>query len=346
MIVLQNAPEVPAGFPGLTAEFLAVDSGAAKLDLALSWLVVDGALLGSLEYRPDLFDRPSVQRMAGHLDILLRAALAAPERRLADLPLLTAPEAQQLREWNATGEDLRQDLLLHPWLRRQAAATPDAVAVVCAGESLSYRGLQGRARRLARRLRVLGVAPDVPVAICAERSLELVIGLLAILEAGGAYVPLDPSYPRERLDFMLEDALAAAPVQVLLIQEHLLPLLAGAGAAPSAVRPAVVLLAAGADGAGEPGALAAPAGPAAADRLAYVIYTSGSTGRPKGAMNTHRALCNRLLWMQREYGLDGSDRVLQKTPVSFDVSVWELFWPLMTGACMVLARPEGHRDSA
>ncbi len=180
---------------------------------------------------------------------------------------------------------------------------------------------------------------DEPVAICAERSPALVVGLLGILKAGGAYLPLDPSYPSERLAFMIEDGLEGLAAPVLLAQVDLLSAsVAGAGA-----RLIDLDLAAGPAGDAD----AAPLdGGAGADNLAYVIYTSGSTGRPKGVMTTHRGIVNRLAWIQRAYGLTPADRVLQKTPVSFDVSVWELFWPLVVGARLVLARPGGHRDPA
>jgi amino acid adenylation domain-containing protein len=178
------------------------------------------------------------------------------------------------------------------------------------------------------------VGPDVLVGVFAERSFEMVLALLAVLKAGGAYVPLDPSYPAERLGHMLEDARAP----VVLAQPHLAPQL------PAQAGEVLLLDATWAAYASEAGEDLPDLG--TPRDLAYVIFTSGSTGRPKGAMNEHRGICNRLLWMQEEYGLTDADRVLQKTPYSFDVSVWEFFWPLMTGARLVIARPEGHRDSA
>jgi len=238
-----------------------------------------------------------------------------------------------LVEWNATAVAHPRDLCLHELIEAQVDRTPAAVAVTFEGEDLSYRDLDRRANRLARRLRSLGVGPEVRVGIAAERSLDLIVGLLAILKAGGAYMPVDPTDPRERLASMLADA----RVPVLLTQRRL------AGALPESGARPVLLDEAGAFAAERSERLAAAAAP---DNLAYVIYTSGSTGRPKGAMNTHRAIVNRLLWMQAAYGLDASDRVLQKTPFSFDVSVWEFFWPLLAGARLVVARPGGHQDPA
>jgi amino acid adenylation domain-containing protein len=215
----------------------------------------------------------------------------------------------------------------------QAEKTPDAPAVVFEDQRLTYRELNERSNQLAHCLLESGVGPEVLVGICAERSLEMVIGLLGILKAGGAYVPLDPAYPGERLAFMMEDA----DVPVLLIQEHLRDKLPGCRARvfclddPNLIKDKQI---------GNPG------GSVTGHNLAYMIYTSGSTGRPKGAMNSHQGIRNRLLWMQEAYGLTHYDRVLQKTPFSFDVSVWEFFWPLMFGACLVMARPGGHQDSS
>ncbi|MFL6291180.1 MAG: non-ribosomal peptide synthetase, partial [Thermoanaerobaculia bacterium] len=220
---------------------------------------------------------------------------------------------------------------LHELIEEQAERTPDRVAVSFEDSSLTYRELLDRAGRLARHLDGMGVGPDVRVGVCAERSLEMVVGLLGVLRAGGAYVPLDPSYPAERLAFMVGDA--AAPV--VLTQRRLAGLLPPHGAR-------TVLL----DDPEAWGDQADVLPKVPADALAYVIYTSGSTGRPKGAMNAHRGVRNRLLWMRDDFGLGPDEVVLQKTPFSFDLSVWEIFATLMTGARLVMARPGGHQDSA
>ena len=202
--------------------------------------------------------------------------------------------------------------------------------------------MHARANRLAHRLVRLGVGPDLPVAVCMERSPELVVALLACLKAGAAYVPLDPDHPSRRLELVLDEALPT----VLLIQPHLRDRLPAPGAAAAVL----CLLPGGAALEGpQPQPLdAEPESPPEVEltpeHLAYVIYTSGSTGLPKGAMNSHRGICNRLLWMQEQYQLQRQDTVLQKTPFSFDVSVWEFFWPLLAGARLVLAEPGGHRD--
>ena len=233
-------------------------------------------------------------------------------------------------EWNDTHTAYPVDVCLHELIEAQVERTPDTVAVAFEGSELTYRELNGRANKLAEALRGFGVGPDVPVAVCIERSLEMVVGLVGILKAGGAYMPVDPHYPQDRVAFML----GHAKTPVVLTQSHLAAKLpeysgqvicldhfhgASAQNRASGVKPG---------------------------NLAYVIYTSGSTGAPKGVMSIHLGICNRLFWMQEEYGLTADDRVLQKTPFTFDVSVWEFFWPLMTGARLVVAKPGGHMDSA
>ena len=262
------------------------------------------------------------------------AAMAADPRQPHDRPLLSEAERQAVvLEWNDTRWSDGAGGCLHELVRAQAERTPDAVALVFDGETCSYAALDRRANALAHRLRGHGVGTGSIVGIVAERSLELVVGLLGILKAGAAYLPLEPSYPEERLAFMLEQA---APPAVLVQQRFAALLPAGCAA--------VLSLDAGDEALAE-SATAPATGVLPAD-LAYVIYTSGSTGRPKGVMNSHAGIVNRLAWMQSAYGLTGDDRVLQKTPFSFDVSVWELFWPLLTGARLVIALPETHRDGA
>jgi amino acid adenylation domain-containing protein len=271
--------------------------------------------------------------MAGHFLTLLDGIVRNPDERLSRLPLLTEPERRQLLvEWNDTRFEHPPVAALHLLIEAQCARTPDAPALVFEDRCWTYAELNRAANRWANRLRKLGVGPDVIVGICAERSLGLVAGLLGILKAGGAYLPLDPGYPRERLAFMLGDA----QPPIVLVQQRL-----AADLPPTDAR--VLHL----DRLNDDDASAEnPACENTPEHLAYVIYTSGSTGRPKGVMNTHGGICNRLLWMQRAYELSPDDAVMQKTPFSFDVSVWEFFWPLLAGARLVLARPDGHRDAA
>jgi amino acid adenylation domain-containing protein/non-ribosomal peptide synthase protein (TIGR01720 family) len=282
------------------------------------------------------FDEALVERMLGHLDTLLEGIVARPDAELAALALLTAPERQKLLvTWNDTAFAHPTELAIHEVFEAQAARTPDAVALSFEGSDLTYRELDERANRLAHALRARGVGPDTLVGVAMDRSLELLVALYGVLKAGGAYLPLDPEYPRDRLAFMLEDS----KPRVILTQAHLAAVLPEHGAALIRLDSEWDTIAA------ESAERPARAG-LTLDDLAYVIYTSGSTGRPKGAMNAHRGILNRLQWMQHAYGLTPADRVLQKTPFSFDVSVWELFWPLMFGARLVVARPGGHREPA
>jgi len=265
---------------------------------------------------------------------LCEALVETVDQKIWEIPLLTAQEQAQLRAWNATETEYPPHNCLHELLEEQAERTPEAIAVSFEGRQLSYQALNQRANQLAHHLLELGLKQDQLVGLAMERSLELVVGLLAVLKAGAAYVPLDPEYPRARLAFMMQDA----DVAVLLTQQSLLSQL------PERRLQTITL-----DTEWNEISQASIANPRAAigaDNLAYVIYTSGSTGVPKGAMNSHRAICNRLLWMQDAFELAAHDRVLQKTPFSFDVSVWEFFWPLLVGAQLVVARPGGHRDSA
>jgi amino acid adenylation domain-containing protein len=321
--------------PGLTLSWLPIHSQTARFDLTLQ--VVDGEseLRGSLEYNTDLFNAETITRMVEHFRTMLSGIVANPQARLSDLPILTAAQLhRQVVEWNDTSRNYPTDVCIHQLFEAQVERTPDAVAVVYEDQQLTYCELNARANQLAHYLRKLGVGPEVLVGICVERSLSMIIGLLAILKAGGAYVPLDSSYPKERLAYMLEDCQPG----VLLTQQQLVESLPTHKAKVICIDSNWQLIA---DENTEN-----PACNITVDNLAYVIYTSGSTGKPKGAMNTHRGICNRLLWMQDAYQLTAADSVLQKTPFSFDVSVWEFFWPLITGARLVVAQSEGHRDTS
>ncbi|MEH1785598.1 MAG: non-ribosomal peptide synthase/polyketide synthase [Nostoc sp.] len=334
MFVLNDAPTSEVELTGLSVSELSIESAIAKFDLTLGMQNTNNGLVGWWEYNTDLFDSSTIERMTGHFVTLLEAIVANPSERISQLPILTAFEQQQLLvEWNDTSVDYPQDKCIHQLFEEQVERTPDAVAVVFENQQLTYHELNCRANQLAHYLRSLGVGADVLVGICVERSLEMVIGLLGILKAGGAYVPLDPEYPQDRLSFMLEDA----QVSVLLSQQQLFEKL------PEHQARVVCL-----DTDWEMISQCNQQNPITgvqASNLAYVIYTSGSTGKPKGAINTHLGICNRLLWMQQAYQLTEIDCVLQKTPFSFDVSVWEFFWPLLTGARLVVAKPGGHKDS-
>ncbi|HEU4885442.1 MAG TPA: amino acid adenylation domain-containing protein, partial [Longimicrobium sp.] len=266
------------------------------------------------------------------LERLVEALEATPGQAIGSLDVLPEAERRQVVEaWNGTAAEVPADLCIHELFEAQAARTPDAVAVRFEEESLTYAELNARANRLAHHLRGRGVGPEVRVGVLMERSLEMVVSLLAVLKAGGAYVPLDPGLPAERLAYMLDDS----GVPLVLTQAALRESVPARDGLAALVVDALVLDAEPAEN---------PSGGVGPDSLAYVIYTSGSTGRPKGVMNQHRGVVNRLVWMQAHFGIGADDVVLQKTPFGFDVSVWEFFWPLQQGACLVMARPDGHRD--
>ncbi len=336
MFALQSVPMQALSVAGMTFAPMMLDNGASKFDLTLHLFDGDDQLRGVIEYSTDLFDAATMERLAGHYVTLLEGvANEGAGQPIRTLPLLTAAEWKQIVvDWNDTAHDFADSRPIHRIFAAQAAATPDRIALTCAGESLTYAQLNARTNQLAHRLIELGVGPDVLVGVCAERSVEMVVALYAILKAGGAYVPIDPSYPPARVAFMLEDA----AVPVLLTQSHL------ADGLPATTAHVILLDTDRAAIAGRPSS--DPDVAVADHHLAYMIYTSGSTGRPKGAMNTHGAIRNRLLWMQAAYDLRHDDAIVQKTPFSFDVSVWEFFWPLIAGARLVVARPGGHQDAS
>ena len=333
MLVLQNAPQEDEVLAGLRQRGVAADSGTAKFDLMLTLSETPRGLAGNLEYAADLFDAATIERMVGHLRALLEGIVAEPSRPLGRLPMLSAEETQRvLVAWNHTEILYPAGARLQELVEEQVARTPGAVAVTFEDRALTYRALDAQANRLAHRLQRFGVGPNVLVGVCLERSLELPVALLAVLKAGGAYVPIDPGYPRERIEHVLADARAP----VLVTQAHLVAQLPHGGTE-------VVALDAG-DLSDE--SVERPDCAAGPGDLAYVIYTSGSTGQPKGVMIPHRAIVNHMRWMHAVFPLGPGHAVLQKTPISFDASIWELYLPLMGGARLVVARPGGHRDPA
>ncbi|MFI9392710.1 non-ribosomal peptide synthase/polyketide synthase [Streptomyces bauhiniae] len=317
--------------PGLTAHRETVGQGSAKFDLSFDFVEQEDGIQGWIEYSADLFDEPTVQLLARRLESLLAQAAADPGRRVGTLDVLRDDErALVLTGWNDTTRPVPDDTLPELF-RAQAARTPEATAVVFEGTALTYAELDQRVDRLARTLAAHGAGAETTVAVALPRSPALVVTLLAVHRAGAAYLPLDPGHPADRLAHMLTDADPACLVTT-----------EGIGL------PATGTLCLRVDADGTPEHPADAPLPTAYDprHPAYVIYTSGSTGRPKGVAVPHAGIVNRLLWMQDAYTLTGADRVLQKTPAGFDVSVWEFFWPLITGATLVVARPEGHQDPA
>ncbi|OIN52221.1 non-ribosomal peptide synthase/polyketide synthase [Pseudomonas azotoformans] len=311
--------------PGMLADELPWHSREAKFDLQLHTEEDrNGRLSLSFDYADELFENATIQRLAEHYINLLHAVCEQPRQAIGDLMLMQHDEQALYSEAPcAPAQQWLPDLLNQQ--------TSDSTALVWDGGSLTFAQLHTQANRLAHYLRDKGVGPDVCVAIAAERSPQLLIGLLAIIKAGGAYVPLDPDYPAERLAYMLKDS----GVHLLLTQTALLEQVPNAEGVCVIAMDSLHL---------DSWPTQAPGLHLHGDNLAYVIYTSGSTGQPKGVGNTHAALAERLQWMQATYQLDASDVLMQKAPISFDVSVWECFWPLITGCRLVLAGPGEHRD--
>ena len=322
--------------PGpLDGEDLEIERGAAIFDLALDlWEYSDG-LQALLEYSTELFSEETIGRMVEHFQILLEGIVADPDQRLSELPLLSTSERQQLLvDWNQTETPYPQEACLHELFEAQVERTPEAIAVSFRREQLSYRELNRRANHLGNYLQAVGVGPEHVVAICVERSLEMIIGLLGILKAGAAYLPLDPSYPKQRLLFVMEDA----QPQMLLMHHRFVEDI-------SSRRLKSLCLDAEWDRL-SPYSDANPISEVTSQNLAYVIYTSGSAGKPKGVLIPHKAVCNHLLWMQAAFPLTGSDRILQKYPFNFDASLCEIFCPLLVGAQLIITEPSAHWDSA
>jgi amino acid adenylation domain-containing protein len=330
MFALQNSTRPFGGIPGLQIEPIEVESERSIFDLSLFLREREGRYIGYIEYSTDLFNRDRIGRMAGHLNTLLEGIVSNPDCRIAELPILVEAERHQLLiEWNDTAADYPRDKCIHGLFEEQVKRTPYLIAVEFDGQCLTYQELNCRANQLADYLIGLGVGSEKLVGTCIERSLDMIVGLLGILKAGGAYVPLDPAYPQERLQFMLEDAKCS----VVLTQEQLLndgklgldsneceyvcldrdwPMIAQTNEDNSTAQ-------------------------VSANNLAYVIYTSGSTGQPKGVAIEHRNTVNLLAWAKTVYGPDELRGVLASTSICFDLSVFEIFLPLICGGKIILA---------
>jgi amino acid adenylation domain-containing protein len=323
-----------ADFPdGWDVTDMEVHTGASSFDLFVEFSEHPEGLAGRCVYSTDLFDRATIQRLLGNFQVLLHQLVRNPDQAISRVPLLTDQERQTLLvDWNDTSRSF-PSLRIHELFEAQVERTPDHPALVFRGQQLTYAELNARSNKLARYLRQYGAASGSLVGIYMERSFEMVVALLGILKSGAAYVPYDPELPLSRLNMMLEDS---RPVCVIT-QRKLSGNLAGYAG------PTLALDSAFADLDDQPDSN--PRIPVEPRDAIYAIYTSGSTGIPKAAVNTHEAVSNRILWMQDQYPLEASDRVLQKTPYSFDVSVWEFFWPIAFGATLVIAEPGGHKDS-
>ncbi|WP_420752331.1 amino acid adenylation domain-containing protein, partial [Rhodococcus sp. O3] len=337
-LAFQNMDNTRLELPGLTVSGVEFDYDLAKFDLQVTVADhpdgADNGLLVEMSYATDLFDPATVESIAARFVRVLEAIAADPAAVVGDIELLDAAERDALVAGvDATRHDIDASTTLPALFEARAADNPGAVAVVSGGQSLTYGEFASRVNRLARRLIAQGVGPEVRVALAMRRSADLVMAMYAVLTAGGAYVPVDPDQPDDRIDYILE---TAAPLCVLV-----------ADAADAERFGDRTVLVAGDD---DPAVSDAPVADAdrrsvlRPDNTAYVLFTSGSTGRPKGVSVAQRSVVNQVLWLTDRFGIDSSDVVLLKTPVTFDVSVWELFCTLLAGARMVIAEPDGHRD--
>ncbi|WP_256980998.1 MULTISPECIES: non-ribosomal peptide synthase/polyketide synthase [unclassified Rhodococcus (in: high G+C Gram-positive bacteria)] len=341
MLSFENLTRTHVDLPGLSVDSVALDAEVAKFDLQLTVtesIGVDGrgqGMAAELTYATDLFDAATVRGFSERFVRILGAVVADPSLSVGDIDLLDDGERDRVvTAWNRTEHEVPDQVTLVDLFDRQVAVTPDAQALVFEGERLTYAEFAGRANRLARLLVSVGVGPDSLVGLAIGRSLDLFVGMYAIVKAGAGYVPIDPSQPADRNEYIVA---TAAPVRVLsTTRDHVefagvetvdIDTVDVSGLSPL------------------PLSDAERTAPLRASNLAYVIFTSGSTGRPKGVGVSHEAIVNRLLWMQHEYGLSAGDVVLQKTPSTFDVSVWEFFWALQNGASVAIAVPDGHRDA-
>jgi amino acid adenylation domain-containing protein/FkbM family methyltransferase len=318
---LHNTPQTSIDLPGLTLSPIEVASGTAKFDLYLSMRDDADGLKATLDYRTDLCDAATIDRMLGHLQVLLEGIVADPDRPISALPLLTEPERHQLLvEWNDTKRDYPKDKCIHELFEEQAEKTPDAIAVVFEGQQLTYRELNNRANQLAHYLQNLGIGPEVRVGICVEQSMEMIAGLLGILKAGAAYVPLDPSYPQERLAFMLEDA----QVRVLLTQQKFLSSI-GHQSVVCLDRDWQEIVQESTENSTQF---------VSQQNLAYVIYTSGSTGKPKGVAVEHRQLINYLVSIIERLDLTTQKSFATVSTLAADLGNTVIFSSLCTGAAL------------
>ena len=330
MFQFQNTAPPQPNLNGLSTSRVKIATETAKFDLLLLVREQDDALLCIMEYNSDLFDGETIERMLNNYATLLESIVTDPDAHLADLPLLTTAQRQQiLIDWNATTAEFPYQKSIHQVFQEQAQLTPHDVAVVCDTTRLTFVELNARANQLAHYLRKRGVGPEVRVAICVERSVEMIVGLLAILKAGGTYVPLEPSFPAERIAFIQADSQA----RVLLTQQHVSMSWTGETIYLDSDWPEIARE-----------TPKAPAELASAENSAHVIYTSGSTGRPKGVVSSHRASINRFAWMWRAYPFVPGEVCCQKTSLSFVDSIWEIFGPLLQGVPLVIIPDDVVKD--
>ncbi|WP_459209685.1 amino acid adenylation domain-containing protein [Aquimarina rhabdastrellae] len=331
MLTYQNNEQVNQVTLGeSTIEMIDIPSSSAKFDISLNITEAKGEIFISVEYNTDLFKPESIERLGAHFQYLVAAILNNPKEKIDQLKILSEAEKAQIAGFNATPIAYPEVGNLLEEFAKQVASRPEATAVVFEGESLSFEALDQKTNQLANYLRKQGVTKETLVPINVERSFEMLIGILGILKAGGAYVPIDPMFPADRIGYILEDTAA----KIVLTQERFVTQFEDKEIQAIALDTLTL----------EEESKEFEAATIAPEQLAYVIYTSGTTGRPKGVLCEHQGLRNRLKWMQDDLSITTEDIIIQKTTYTFDVSVWELTMPLVTGCKLVFAKPEGHKD--
>jgi len=333
-VILQISPKHKLNLEGLAVELFDFDSGTAQYDLALHLFEDVDGLKGYFEYNTGLFDKSTIDQLEVHFNRLLDSIVEDPKVRLLDIQIITEQEKILISQWNNTARPYPKENTLVGMFEDQVVKTPNSVALDFKGDQLTYKQLNEKANQLACHLRTQRVGPEKIAGILMDRSLEMVIAIYGILKAGGAYMPIDSEYPQKRINFMIDNA----DLDLVITSDLLADKVQKEGVCALKIDSEWNLI--------QDNSTDNQDHLINKNNLAYVIYTSGSTGRPKGVMNEHQGICNRLIWMQEEFQLEENDRVLQKTPFSFDVSVWEFFWPLLYGARLVIAKPDGHKDSA
>ncbi|MCW8997962.1 MAG: condensation domain-containing protein, partial [Kangiellaceae bacterium] len=338
MMMLHNTPlEL-----GENVQHYPLDSEVSNLDQIIELRESAEGLNGSIEYSTELYRTETIERMFEHFIKLCSEVVSQPNMQVSQFDFLSKIERQQLTvDFNDTLADYPKEKCIHEFFIEQVQATPQNIAATFEGDQLTYLQLYERSKALALYLQSKQITPDSPVGLFMERSLDMLVAIMGILQAGAAYVPLDPEYPDERLSYMLSDCGA----QIVLTQKKLQSKLKQI----QPIKDGLVVMDIQSDSIADVGTKLMEDGVEIDSKvdqsnLAYIIYTSGSTGQPKGVMVEHSALVNRIDWMQKQYPLCQNDVVLQKTPYSFDVSVWEFVWPMMCGASIVFAKPSGHKD--
>ncbi len=331
MFILHNNRKVELEMPGVKMEPIEVDSGLAPFDLRLQLTEGEEGIKGGFDYSAALFDADTIKRMAGHLENILEEICINPDQKVSELKLLQKEEEERiLLEFNNTTTYYPMEKVIHKLFEEEAKKSPESTAVIFGSKELTYRELNEKSNQLAHVLINKGIRAESIVGIMLERSLEMIIGIMAIEKAGGAYLPIDPNYPEDRINYILGDS----GVSVLLTSSKFHDMNISGKIQRIFLE----------DKSFYNGKVENLVDTVSPGNLAYVIYTSGSTGKPKGTLIEHHSLINRLNWMQKMYPIGPDDTILQKTPFTFDVSVWEMFWWSAQGAKVCFLEPGGEKE--